>query len=130
MNRPVHFEILGDDPAALAGFYRDLFGWEIATWEGPQGYWMATTGADDEPGINGGFMHRHFPQAVINTITVDSVENVIAKVEAAGGTRVHGPDEIPAVGTHAYCTDPQGNMFGILQPAPVGKGDAEPPPHT
>lgn len=53
MNRPVHFEILGDDPAALAEFYRGVFGWEIATWEG-QGYWLATTGAAGTPGIDGG----------------------------------------------------------------------------
>jgi len=39
-----------------------------------------------------------------------------AGVEAAGGTKIHGPSEIPGVGTHAYCADPEGTMFGLLQP--------------
>lgn len=120
MNRPIHFEILGEDPAALSKFYSDVFGWQIATWDGPQGYWMATTGADGQPGINGGFMERHFQQAVINTIEVDSLDEALRKVEAAGGSKVHGAHEIPGVGTHAYCADPQGVMFGLLEPAAAG----------
>jgi uncharacterized protein len=117
VNRPVHFEILGEDPSALAAFYRDAFQWEIATWEGPQGYWLATTGPDGTPGINGGFMHRHFAQNVINTIAVDSLSDTEARVEAAGGHKVHGPHEIPGVGTHAYFADPEGNLFGVLEPS-------------
>ncbi len=116
MNRPVHFEILGDDPAKLTEFYKGVFGWEIATWDGPQGYWLATTGQDG-PGINGGFMERHFPQAVINTIEVTSMAESVAAVESAGGKKVHGPQDIPGVGIHAYCADPEGNMFGLLEPA-------------
>ena len=42
---------------------------------------------------------------------------MLEKVEAAGGKKVHGPNEIPGVGVHAYCADPEGNLFGILQPA-------------
>lgn len=118
MNRPVHFEILGNDPQALADFYRDTFGWEIATWGGPQGYWLATTGPDEEPGIHGGFMHRHFQQAVINTISVPSLEDALRKVESGGGSTVHGPREVPGVGMHAYCADPEGNLFGVLERAP------------
>jgi uncharacterized protein len=118
MNRPVHFEILGSDPPRLAEFYARVFGWETATWEGPQGYWLLTTGAEDTPGIHGGLMHRHFPQAVINTISVASLDETVAAVEAAGGARIHGPNEIPGVGVHVYCTDPEGIIFGVLQPAP------------
>jgi uncharacterized protein len=119
MNRPIHFEILADDPEKAAAFYRDVFGWEVAGWEGPQSYWLVTTGADEEPGINGGIMHRHFPQAVINTISVDSLDDTVRKVESAGGKKVHGPNEIPGVGIHVYCEDPAGALFGVLQPAPV-----------
>ena len=73
MNRPVHFEILGDDPAKLSEFYSSIFGWKIAALDGPQGYWLATTG-EGERGIDGGFIERHFPQAVINTIEVESMD--------------------------------------------------------
>jgi uncharacterized protein len=117
MGRPVHFEILGEDPARLGEFYRAVFNWEIASWDGPQGYWLATTGLEGDRGINGGFMHRHFPQPVINTVGVASLEETLAKVEQAGGSLVQGPHEIPGVGLHAYCQDPEGILFGVLQPA-------------
>ena len=116
MNRPVHFEILTENPENVAAFYRDVLGWSFASWDSPQGYWLLTTGEEGTPGINGGLMHRHFPQAVINTIAVASLAETIAKVEAAGGKKVNGPNEIPGIGTHAYCSDPDGNLFGLLQP--------------
>ncbi len=120
MPRPLHFEILVDDPERAVEFYGSVFGWEVAKWEGPQTYWMVTTGPAGTPGIDGGLMHRHFQQPVINTIEVASLEETIRKVEEAGGKKVSGPQEIPEVGLHAYCEDPAGVMFGILQPAERG----------
>jgi uncharacterized protein len=119
MNRPVHFEILGNDPQALADFYGAVFGWEVAGWDGPQKYWLATTGPGTTPGIDGGLMHRHFEQPVINTIAVASLEDTIAKIEAAGGSKIHGPHEVPGVGIHSYCADPEGILFGVLEPVPA-----------
>ncbi len=120
MNRPVHFEILADDPGKVAAFYTAVLGWESAAWQG-QTYWLVTTGPQSSPGINGGIMARHFEQRVINTIEVDSLDGALARVAAAGGAKVHGPHEIPGVGMHAYCADPEGTMFGLLEPA-KGKG--------
>ncbi len=67
-------------------------------------------------------MHRHFPQGVINTIGVESLDEVIAKVKEEGGKLANGPNEIPGVGRHAYCTDLEGNLFGLMQPE-SGKDD-------
>ena len=61
-------------------------------------------------------MHRAFEQAVINTAEVESLAEALQKVEAQGGKLVHGPNEVPGVGTHAYCADPEGNLFGLMQP--------------
>ena len=116
MPRPVHFEILATDPKRVSDFYRDALGWEIASWGEQQTYWLVTTGAEGTPGINGGIMHRHFPQAVINTVAVESLEAALARIVAAGGQKVHGPNEIPEIGLHAYCADPEGNLFGVLEP--------------
>ena len=118
MKRPVHFEILAEDPKTLAGFYEAVFGWEIADWAGgDQSYWLATTGPDTEPGINGGFMGRALDQPVINTLEVESLEDAMSKIEGAGGKIVHGPNDVPGVGIHAYCADPEGILFGVMQPA-------------
>jgi predicted enzyme related to lactoylglutathione lyase len=116
MMRPVHFEILAANPEKAAEFYRAVFGWEINTWGGSPPYWLVTTGPKEIPGIDGGIMPREFPQAVINTIAVDSLNDVAAKVKAAGGKVILGPNDIPGIGTHMYCADPEGNMFGLLQP--------------
>jgi len=61
-------------------------------------------------------MERHFSQPVINTVHTDLLDETIEKVKAAGGSVVHGPNEIPGIGMHAYCADPQGNWFGLLEP--------------
>jgi predicted enzyme related to lactoylglutathione lyase len=118
MNRPVHFEILADDPDKVGAFYHEVLGWTVNTWDGgEQRYWLVDTGSE-EPGIHGGLMKREFDQAVINTVEVESLDAMLARVEAAGGRMVHGPNDIPGVGRHAYCADPEGNLFGLMQPAP------------
>lgn len=116
MKRPVHFEISADNPEKIADFYRAALDWEITSWGGPSPYWLVTTGPEGAPGINGGIMKRHFSQGVINTIAVDSLKESISKVETAGGKVILGPNEIPGIGTHVYCEDPEGNLFGLLQP--------------
>ena len=120
MPRVVHFEIQGNDPERLSGFYRDALGWDVNSWGGgEQTYWMVTTGAQGTPGIDGGIMGKSFSQPVINTIQVESLEDTLTRIEQAGGQKVHGPNEIPGVGRHVYCTDPEGTMFGVLEPVPV-----------
>jgi predicted enzyme related to lactoylglutathione lyase len=116
MNRPTHFEILGDDPAKLSEFYQEIFGWEINAWGGEeQAYFLATTGPEGTPGINGAVMSRQFTQNVILTHDVENLDAALEKIKAAGGKLFHGPTEVPEVGMHCYCEDPQGNMFGILE---------------
>lgn len=117
MKRPVHFEILADSPEKVAAFYKEVLDWEVSTWgDGEQTYWLLTTGSDDTQGINGAVMARSFKQAVINTVEVESLDEMLKKVSAAGGKTVHGPNEVPGVGVHAYCADPEGNLFGIMEP--------------
>jgi predicted enzyme related to lactoylglutathione lyase len=116
MSRVVHFEILSDDPEKTAAFYRDALGWESNLWPAEE-YWLVTTRPDGTPGINGGLMKRQLDQSVINTSEVDSLEETTRKIEAAGGKLVHGPNEVPNIGTHAYFEDPDGTLFGVMQPA-------------
>ena len=112
--RPTHFEILAEDPIAMAEFYQQTLGWKINLWGAEeQRYWLIETG--EGPGINGGMMQRHFPQAVINTVDVDAIDPLIEKVIANGGKVVHGPHDIPEVGRHVYCADPEGTIFGLIE---------------
>jgi predicted enzyme related to lactoylglutathione lyase len=115
MTRPVHFEIPADDPARAIEFYRTVFGWTFQKWDGPMPYWMVQTGSA-APGIDGGLHPRAFPgQTPVNTVAVPSCDDYLAKVERAGGAISVPKMAIPGVGWLAYCVDPEGNSFGIMQ---------------
>ena len=103
MNRVVHFEVAADDPEKTVAFYQEIFDWEVNTWEGPQAYWLVTTGPKNQTGINGAIMPRRegWPRT-INTIEVPSVDESVAKVIAAGGEVVVPRMTIPGIGHQAY----------------------------
>jgi len=96
-----------------------VFGWNINKWEGPIEYWLVTTGAEDEHGIDGGTMRRQpSSENTVNTIDVPDVDEYIAKVERAGGRFAQPKMAIPGVGYAAYLQDTEGNTFGIMRNYP------------
>ena len=101
-----------------------MFGWQIKKWEGPQDYWLATTG-ECRPGIDGALMRRKdFPFAgasAVNTLDVPSVDDFTRRVAAHGGRVAMSKVAIPGVGYFAYCQDTEGNTFGIMQDDPSAK---------
>jgi uncharacterized protein len=123
MPRVVHFEIAADDPNRAAEFYKSAFGWQIQKWEGPVDYWLVGTGNKEEPGIDGGINSRanQKNQPIVNTIDVASFEDAAAKIKAAGGKVLTPKMGVPGVGWMAYCTDTEGNQFGIMQSDPNAK---------
>lgn len=119
MPRVVHFEIPADNPERAVKFYQDVFGWQFQKWEGPMEYWMVTTGAEGQPGINGGLLRRQQPaQGTVNTVDVESVDAAVASVEKSGGKVALPKTAIPGVGYLAYGVDPEGNIFGMMQADP------------
>ncbi|HKT47568.1 MAG TPA: VOC family protein [Candidatus Acidoferrales bacterium] len=116
MSRVNHFEIPAADPERAAAFYKKVFGWKIEKWPGPMEYWMVNTGADGEPGINGGLLKRSAPVNVTtNTVCVDSVDKAVDAVKTAGGKLVMPKTPIPTIGYFAYLEDTEGNLFGVMQ---------------
>lgn len=114
MGRVVHFELPADDLERAGKFYSEVFGWKISNWE--PGYSLIMTGEEGEPGINGGLMQRGPGRDVtVNTIDVSSLDESVAKVIAHGGKVVAPKMAIPTMGYLAYCTDAEGNMFGMMQ---------------
>jgi predicted enzyme related to lactoylglutathione lyase len=124
MARPIHFEIHADDPARAMAFYTQLFGWEFQEIM-PGVYWLAITGPDGEPGINGGLMKRREGQsgdkimAYVCTIGVDDVDAAAAKLMALGGEIALDKHAIGGVGWQVYGKDPEGNVFGMHQEDPT-----------
>ena len=116
MPRVIHFEFPVDDPDRAVDFYKNVFGWEINKWDGPEDYWMITSGSEEEPGIDGALMRRQNPgQGPINTVGVPSVDDFISKITENGGEAVMPKMAIPTIGYFAYCRDTEGNVFGIME---------------
>jgi len=130
MNRVIHFEIHADDPERAATFYGEVFGWDVKAWAvagvgapTENQYWLVTTGSDGEPGINGGIVFRRGAapaegqavNAYVCTVGVASLDESIARALAAGATMAVPKMPIKHVGWLAYCKDPDGNIFGLMQ---------------
>ncbi|MBV9989723.1 MAG: VOC family protein [Alphaproteobacteria bacterium] len=122
MNRPVHFEIHAGDPAKLSKFYAEVFGWQITHM--PQfDYYLISTGDNDGPGINGGFVKRMGPgaaagaavNAFVCSLGVASVDAALEKALAAGAQVALPKMAIPGVGWQAYIRDPDENIVGLHQ---------------
>ncbi|HVO99903.1 MAG TPA: VOC family protein [Bryobacteraceae bacterium] len=120
MARITHFEIPANDPEKLTAFYASVFGWTFQKW-GDQEYWLARTG-EGGPGIDGAVMRRRHPeQPLVNSLTVASVDDAVAAVLANGGSMALPKMAVPGVGWLAYCKDPEGTVFGMMQNDPSAK---------
>jgi len=119
MPRVVHFEISADEPERAVKFYTDVFGWNTQKWGGPKDYWLIKTGAEEQPGINGGIFKRKGEVNFVNTIDVPSVDEFATRVKEHGGKVVVPKTAIPGVGYLIYCQDTENNVFGIMQDDPA-----------
>ncbi|HLZ12514.1 MAG TPA: sigma factor [Candidatus Acidoferrum sp.] len=54
-------------------------------------------------------------KSTTNTLSVESLDASISAVGKAGGTLIMPRTPIPGVGYFAYCVDPEGNLFGMMQ---------------
>jgi len=117
----VHFEIIGEDPGVLRGYYGDLFGWEFAVGDAttdkvsqPGAYGFAN-GAGINGGVGGGPGHS---PAVLFYVAVPDVEAALRKAESLGGRRLLGPEPASGDFTVGRFADPEGNVVGVAGPTP------------
>jgi predicted enzyme related to lactoylglutathione lyase len=119
-----HFEIYADDPAKLADFYREIFGWNITKAQGVD-YFHIETGADS---IRGGIIERPIPgpRSWVHYVRVDSLDSTIANIEQLGGKLLKPKTAVPKTVWYAVVEDPQGSIFAIYQPDPTAMPEPEP----
>jgi predicted enzyme related to lactoylglutathione lyase len=131
MDKVTHFEIPAKNKRASAEFYESVFGWRIADMPmqmngGTGSYTTATTTDTDkrtmmpkEPGsINGALIERTDKiQGPVVTVTVDSIDDHLDKVEQSGGQVIEGKQNIENMGSYAYVSDPSGNVIGLWEDA-------------
>lgn len=119
--RFVWYDLITNDSKAAQGFYGALIGWGTQEWEGgDQPYTMWTNKATPLGGV------MELPEEAkaagapphwMAYVSVDNVEQTVAKVKEAGGSVLHEATEIPGAGSFAVLTDPQGAAFAIYTPA-------------
>jgi uncharacterized protein len=118
MPRPVHFEMNFENLERAKEFYGKIFGWTFQKYgDDAMPYWLVTTGADGEMGINGGILARMpgMQPGTVNTMGVESVDAAVDTIKAAGGTIAMEKMAVPGMGWVAYATDPEGTLFGVFE---------------
>ena len=111
-NQVVHFEIIGQDGAALRQFYKEAFGWEYQAVGGPLAYALVQN-AGLGGGIGGGCESTAGHVRVY--VAVDDINAALQKIRDLGATSVEGPYPIPTGGQIAQFVDPQGQSVGLVQ---------------
>ncbi|MHA6618581.1 VOC family protein [Pseudonocardia sp. DLS-67] len=125
MRSVVHFEIPADDVARAKEFYRSVFDWQMQDMPAMNYTIVRTTEVDETTqmpttagSINGGLVPRSSETpALVLTIDVESVDQALEQVEAAGGRTVRERTELPGMGAFAYATDSEGNTIGLWENA-------------
>jgi predicted enzyme related to lactoylglutathione lyase len=108
-----HIDIPVADLGSAAAFYSDLFGWQIAEPPGFEGYpmWQAPNGIS-----GGGLAPRSegFDQPR-SYVEVDSIDDTLEKVRAAGGAVLMEKSPISDTSWWAIFADPDGNHVGLYE---------------
>ena len=112
-----HIEIPADDPERAQRFYSELLGWQFTTMEGFDNYWLYRSGPG-ELGGGLGIRGQTAGDVLRNYVTVDSLDDAVAKVERLGG-RIETPKtELPGQGWYAAVKDSEGNELGLYELLP------------
>ena len=121
-NHIAHFEIFATDVARARAFYERVFAWRFEA-GGPPDMFHIVTGPPVAQAVTRGLIAKRTlgPAAPGNinafrvTIAVDSIADVVAAIELAGGTLRSPVIEIPQVGRLVEFADTEGNVACAMQ---------------
>lgn len=114
-------DVSAPDPAASSAFYSALFGWHAEDQQMPDGSFMYTMFSKDGKATAGlgqqpeAMVEQGIPPMWSSYISVDSVDDTIAKWTAAGGTVMMPAMDVMTSGRMAFVLDPEGAAVGLWQ---------------
>jgi predicted enzyme related to lactoylglutathione lyase len=115
----VWYELMTPDKAGAEAFYGSVVGWTMADSGMPGGiYTLAKVGERPVAGLMTPMPSCDTGSKAgwLGYVGVDDVAAEIARVTAAGGALVFGPQTVAEVGSFAVVTDPQGAAIGLFAP--------------
>lgn len=124
---PCWFELGTGDLDGARRFYAEVLGWQVAD-AGMEGFTYLLAQADGDMVAGMMALERQAGAPPPNWtiyLAVDDCDQSAELITAAGGTVLKGPADIPGTGRFAVATDPQGAVFGILQPDMSSMSEAE-----
>ena len=104
------------DPEQAAGFYRDLFGWEISQVVDEPPYW----GIENNGWLNGGMMRmpddaQGVPSHWLVYFVAEDLDAAATSIGELGGTVTIPPMSVPPEGRILVARDPQGAVFALFE---------------
>jgi predicted enzyme related to lactoylglutathione lyase len=110
-------ELVTSDPAAATSFYGQLFGWSVKDMGPDMGHYrVVSVGETAVGGIMG--VPPDAPPAMPphwgSYVTVDNVDQTLARCATLGGKTVMPPMDVPGVGRMAVLQDPQGAVIHVI----------------
>lgn len=124
---PCWYELGTSDLDAARAFYAQVLGWEVAD-AGMKDftYLLARSSGDMVAGMMSHEAQEFAPPPNwLIYFAVDDCDRTAQDIAAAGGRVMRGPADIPGTGRFAIAADPQGAVFGILEPDMTGMGADE-----
>lgn len=113
-------ELMAKDLEGSKAFYASVLGWSYDTVDMGTGPYTLVAGGDNPRGGMMPMQGREVAQVPAHWLAyvqVDDVDAAVGKVEAAGGTVLQPPFDVPTVGRIALIADPSGAALGIMTPA-------------
>jgi predicted enzyme related to lactoylglutathione lyase len=115
---PCWYELGTGDLEGAGDFYGKVFGWQVAD-SGMDGfdYRLAKSDGDMVAGMMSlADQEGSPPPNWLIYFAVDDCDRTAADIAQAGGKVYKEPADIPGTGRFAVAADPQGAVFGLLQP--------------
>jgi predicted enzyme related to lactoylglutathione lyase len=110
----MQWQIVAQDPDAVARFYGDLFGWKVRT-DNALGYRTVASGGDH--GIDGGIWPAPPGAHTLLQlfIEVGDIDASIERASSLGATVIVPKSVLPDGDALAILRDPAGLTFGVMQ---------------
>lgn len=114
-------DLSSPDPATSKEFYKGLFGWDAADQHFPDGSLMYVMFSSEGKTVAGlgpqppQLAEQGVPPVWNSYVSVDSVDDTIAKWTAAGGSVLVPAMDVMTSGRMAFVADPEGATVGLWQ---------------